>query len=67
MLTPRYSGQWKKPGDATRDKSTLDYWLWMAKLAEKGKISCIFLADAYGGMTARVSSNFEKSIADDLR
>ena len=43
------AGQWKRPGDATKDKDRLPYWLWMAKLAEKGKISCIFLADAYGG------------------
>lgn len=43
------AGQWKRPGDATKDKDRLPYWLWMAKLAEKGKISCIFLTDAYGG------------------
>lgn len=43
------AGQWTREGDMTIDKYRLDYWLWMAKLAEKGKISCIFLADAYGG------------------
>jgi alkanesulfonate monooxygenase SsuD/methylene tetrahydromethanopterin reductase-like flavin-dependent oxidoreductase (luciferase family) len=43
------AGQWKRKGDMTTEKDRLDYWLWMAKLAEKGKISCIFLADAYGG------------------
>jgi FMN-dependent oxidoreductase (nitrilotriacetate monooxygenase family) len=43
------AGQWKRPGDATINKDRLEYWLWMAKLAERGKISCVFLADAYGG------------------
>jgi alkanesulfonate monooxygenase SsuD/methylene tetrahydromethanopterin reductase-like flavin-dependent oxidoreductase (luciferase family) len=43
------AGQWKREGDTTKDKDRLPYWLWMAKLAEKGKISCIFLADTYGG------------------
>jgi FMN-dependent oxidoreductase (nitrilotriacetate monooxygenase family) len=43
------AGQWKREGDTTKDKDRLPYWLWMAKLAERGKISCIFLADTYGG------------------
>lgn len=43
------AGQWKRPGDATINKDKLSYWLWMAKLAEKGKVSCVFLADSYGG------------------
>ncbi|RDW60222.1 putative monooxygenase-2 [Coleophoma crateriformis] len=43
------AGQWKREGDSTKDKDKLPYWLWMAKLAEKGKITCIFLADTYGG------------------
>lgn len=42
------AGQWRRPGDMTSQKDRLDYWLWMARLAEKGKISCVFLADAYG-------------------
>jgi FMN-dependent oxidoreductase (nitrilotriacetate monooxygenase family) len=29
-------------------KDSLDYYLWLAKLAEKGKISGIFFADVYG-------------------
>lgn len=41
------AGQWKRPGDQTINKDKLEYWLWMAKLAEKGKLSAIFLADAY--------------------
>jgi alkanesulfonate monooxygenase SsuD/methylene tetrahydromethanopterin reductase-like flavin-dependent oxidoreductase (luciferase family) len=27
----------------------LEYWLWLAKLAEKGKITSIFIADSYAG------------------
>ncbi len=37
-------------GNNTRSKDSIDYWTWMAKLADKGKISCIFIADTYGGM-----------------
>jgi len=45
---PNAIGQWKTPGDNSRTKDRLSYWVWLAKLAEKGKISCIFFADAYG-------------------
>jgi len=37
----------------------------MAKLAEKGKISCIFLADAYGGISPSPladPSNWQESL-----
>ena len=27
----------------------MEYWLWLAKLAEKGKITSIFIADSYAG------------------
>ena len=27
----------------------MEYWLWLAKIAERGKISAIFFADSYGG------------------
>ncbi|KAH6669953.1 luciferase-like domain-containing protein [Halenospora varia] len=42
-------GMWKDPKDNSRSKDRLEYWLWLAKLAEKGKITAIFLADSYGG------------------
>ena len=37
----------RDPKDNSRQKNGLDYWIWLAKLAEKGKISCIFFADNY--------------------
>ncbi|KAH8781852.1 monooxygenase [Hyaloscypha finlandica] len=42
-------GLWQNEGDNSRTKDTIDYYMWMAKLADKGKISCIFFADTYGG------------------
>lgn len=30
-------------------KDRLDYYIWLAKLAEKGKITSIFFADTYAG------------------
>ncbi|RDW68671.1 luciferase-like protein [Coleophoma crateriformis] len=42
-------GQWKDPDDISRFKDRLDYYLWLAKLADKGKITSIFFADIYGG------------------
>ncbi|KAH8678282.1 putative xenobiotic compound monooxygenase, DszA family [Xylariales sp. PMI_506] len=44
------TGQWKDPSDNTKDKGKLEYYLWLAKLAEKGKITGIFFADGYGVM-----------------
>ncbi|KAH8678281.1 luciferase-like domain-containing protein [Xylariales sp. PMI_506] len=41
-------GQFKTLGDNQHTKDTLDYYLWLAKLADRGKISCIFFADVYG-------------------
>ena len=32
--------------DNTKEKDRLEYYLWLAKIAEKGKISCIFFADS---------------------
>lgn len=32
----------------TRFKDRLDYYVWMAKTAERGKITSIFFADTYG-------------------
>jgi alkanesulfonate monooxygenase SsuD/methylene tetrahydromethanopterin reductase-like flavin-dependent oxidoreductase (luciferase family) len=36
------------PGDNSKNKDSLEYYLWLAKLAEKGKITGIFFADTYG-------------------
>jgi hypothetical protein len=41
----------RAPGDNTRTKDSVEYNTWLAKLAEKGKITCIFFADVYGGMS----------------
>ncbi|CAK7242277.1 MAG: hypothetical protein STHCBS139747_003764 [Sporothrix thermara] len=40
-------GQWRDPDDKGTTKDTLEYWINLAKLAERGKISFIFLADSY--------------------
>lgn len=42
-------GQWSRPGDNSHSKDSLDYYIWMAKLAEKAKITGIFFADTYAG------------------
>jgi alkanesulfonate monooxygenase SsuD/methylene tetrahydromethanopterin reductase-like flavin-dependent oxidoreductase (luciferase family) len=41
-------GLWRSPNDISHTKDTIEYYTWLAKLAEKGKISTIFFADAYG-------------------
>lgn len=41
-------GMWKDPKDNSRTKDRLDYYIWLAKLAEKGKITSIFFADTVG-------------------
>jgi len=38
----------RDPKDNTKEKDRLEYYLWLAKIAEKGKISSIFFADSYG-------------------
>lgn len=43
------SGQWARPGDNSHSKDSLDYYINMAKLAEKAKITAIFFADTYAG------------------
>jgi alkanesulfonate monooxygenase SsuD/methylene tetrahydromethanopterin reductase-like flavin-dependent oxidoreductase (luciferase family) len=40
-------GQWRDLSDKTHGKDRLPYWLSLAQLAEKGKISFIFFADSY--------------------
>jgi alkanesulfonate monooxygenase SsuD/methylene tetrahydromethanopterin reductase-like flavin-dependent oxidoreductase (luciferase family) len=32
----------------SRHKDRLDYYVWLAKMAEKGKLTSIFFADLYG-------------------
>lgn len=41
-------GQWKDPTSMSRHKDRLDYYIWLAKTAERGKITSIFFADIYG-------------------
>ncbi|EHL01386.1 putative monooxygenase moxC [Glarea lozoyensis 74030] len=41
-------GMWKIDNDNTSKKDSLEYYIWLAKLAEKGKITGIFFADVYG-------------------
>lgn len=38
----------RNPSDNSRSKDRLEYYIWLAKIAEKGKISCVFFADGYG-------------------
>ncbi|PVH99764.1 putative monooxygenase moxC, partial [Periconia macrospinosa] len=55
-------GMWKLPNDSQPQKASLDYYLWLAKLAEKGKISGIFFADVYG-----VDDGFPGQMAEQFR
>jgi hypothetical protein len=49
LLLPSFLTQPPRtPNDNSRTKDRLSYWTWLARTAEKGKISCIFFADAYG-------------------
>lgn len=43
------AGQWSRPGDNSRTKDSLDYYIDMAKLEEEAGISAIFFADTYAG------------------
>ncbi|RDW65501.1 hypothetical protein BP5796_10193 [Coleophoma crateriformis] len=43
------AGQWARPGDNAHTKDRLAYYLWLAKLADKARITCIFFADTYAG------------------
>ncbi|CAI7652588.1 Nitrilotriacetate monooxygenase component A/pristinamycin IIA synthase subunit A [Penicillium manginii] len=42
-------GQWKNPKDKSATKRTLEYWIDLAKLLERGGINALFLADTTGG------------------
>ena len=39
----------KNPEDKSTTKNTLEYWIELAKLLERGGINALFLADTYGG------------------
>jgi alkanesulfonate monooxygenase SsuD/methylene tetrahydromethanopterin reductase-like flavin-dependent oxidoreductase (luciferase family) len=40
----------RDPKDAARNfRDRMDYYMWLAKIAERGKISSIFFADVYAG------------------
>lgn len=39
----------RDPTDISRTKDTLDYYVWLAKIAERGLITSIFFTDLYGG------------------
>jgi hypothetical protein len=39
----------KDPEDRSDTKRSLDYWINLAKLLERGDINALFLADTYGG------------------
>lgn len=42
-------GLWKHPDDKSADFDSLEYWINLAKLLERGKFNAIFLADVLGG------------------
>ncbi|KAH3304627.1 hypothetical protein KXV87_001116 [Aspergillus fumigatus] len=42
-------GQWKNPNDKSATKRSLEYWIELAKLLERGGINALFLADTFGG------------------
>lgn len=47
---------YRDPADNSRYKDQLDYYLWLAKLADKGNITSIFFADGYGVMSTYQNS-----------
>ncbi|RDW59206.1 hypothetical protein BP5796_12130 [Coleophoma crateriformis] len=42
-------GQWKNPEDKSATKRSLEYWIELAKLLERGGFTALFLADIFGG------------------
>ena len=52
MASPHNFGRFltfdRDPADNSRFKNRLEYYIWLAKLADKGKIMYIFFADSYG-------------------
>ncbi|MGO4714122.1 LLM class flavin-dependent oxidoreductase [Bradyrhizobium sp. 2TAF24] len=43
-----WAGLWSHPRDRSIDYNTLDYWVEFAKIAERGLLDGIFLADVFG-------------------
>jgi FMN-dependent oxidoreductase (nitrilotriacetate monooxygenase family) len=41
-----WAGQWRHPRDRSTTYKDLDYWTHLAKLAERGKVNSIFVADS---------------------
>lgn len=42
-------GLWSHPDDKSRDFNTIEYWVNLAQLLEKGKFNALFIADVLGG------------------
>ena len=42
-------GLWKHPKDQSKNYNSLEYWVNLAKLLEKGKFDAVFIADVLGG------------------
>lgn len=53
---------YRDPEDTSRYKDRLEYYLWLAKLADKGKITAIFFADGYGVMQVRLPALISSSL-----
>lgn len=43
-----WAGLWAHPRDSSIDYNTLDYWITLAKTAERGLLDGVFLADVFG-------------------
>lgn len=52
----------QNPKDKSTTKRSLDYWINLAKLLERGGINALFLADTYGGY-----DTYENSLDDCIR
>ncbi|KIX09973.1 uncharacterized protein Z518_01054 [Rhinocladiella mackenziei CBS 650.93] len=55
-------GQWKNPKDKSATKRSLEYWIELAKILERGDINALFLADTYGGY-----DTYQDSLDDCIR
>lgn len=43
-----WAGLWRHPRDRSVDYNTPDYWVDLARIAERGKLDGVFLADVFG-------------------
>ncbi len=43
VLILRSPGQWQNPEDKSATKNRLDYWIYLAKLLDRGKFNALFL------------------------